>query len=136
MCTLHVYEARAPSTLAQRLLHPGLQHAAICTASQTLSAALHSQRRSLAWSGENAHLGIAEVVNADPAAHLMKLRSSGSSASAARWNRSSKSSTTFWKESLKMPLMLHSTSTRGLPSISSKGISSNLQRFPEGWICL
>ena len=82
------------------------------------------------------HLGIPEVVNAKAAAHLMKLRSSGSSASAARWNRSSKSSTTFWKESLKMPLMLHSTSTRGLPSISSRGISSNLQRFPEGWKCL
>lgn len=123
-------------TLAQRLLHPDFQYAAICTTSQTVSTALHSQTRSLAWSGTNAHLGIPEVDNREPAAHLMKLRSSGSSASAARWNRSSKSSTTFWKESLKMPLMLHSTSTRGLPSISSKGISSNLQRFPEAWNCL
>lgn len=34
-----------------------------------------------------------------------------------------------WNESLKMPLMLHSTSTRGRPAgcSSSKGISSNLQ---------
>ncbi|KAA6428228.1 MAG: hypothetical protein FRX49_01824 [Trebouxia sp. A1-2] len=43
----------------------------------------------------------------------MKFMSGDSGACAARLKRSSRSSTTFWKESLKMPLMLHSTSTLG-----------------------
>lgn len=59
----------------------------------------------------------------------MKLRSGGSSAAAARWNRSSRSSRTFWKESRKMPLILHSTSTRGRPPSSPSGTSSNLHHM-------
>mmetsp|Transcript_3911 Transcript_3911/g.11358 ORF Transcript_3911/g.11358 Transcript_3911/m.11358 type:complete len:207 (+) Transcript_3911:1227-1847(+) len=59
----------------------------------------------------------------------MKFISGGSSASAALLKRSSKSSTTFWKLSRKIPLMLQSTSMRGRPS-SSRGTSSKRAMRP------
>ena len=64
--------------------------------------------------------------------YLMKFLSVDSEAFAALWNKSSRSSTTFWKESLKMPLILQSTSILGRPwgSSSSRGMSSNLAILP------
>ena len=66
------------------------------------------------------HCGFSTAEYTYTETNLMKLTSGDSGACAARLKRSSSNSTTFWKESRKMPLMLHSTSTRGRPSSSCK----------------
>ena len=89
----------------------------------------HSHHYGYSWMCECQHCKLSEHLHhmrQEQQAHLMKFMSGDSGTCAARLKRSSRSSTTFWKESLKMPLMLQRTSTLGLPSSSCRLSSLHL----------